>query len=690
MKQFAEFITRHPRTILIAVLLLAVLAGVGAIKTPINYDIFSYMPRNVEAIKGQLIMTEQFKTADTGFVMLNSSNTAQILKIKNDLASIKGVAGVTWISDLVDPSVPDVFIPKEMIALFKKGDHALMHISFSKEANSVETQNAIRDIKKYIGEGPSFTGMPVFLYALRDLVKEQEVKSVLTAVILSAIATAIATGSLSIPILFLIVMGFGITYNMGTNYFLGSISYITKAVAAVIQLGVTIDFSIFLMHRFREETASTTDRREAMVRAMERTASAIIPCALVTMAGFLALTFMRIKLGADMGIVMAKGVFFGLASTMVILPPLTLAAGRFSTIREPKGMIKPMTFLSGKMVKHPVALSLVFVSLFVPTVYIRQHSSLSYSIQDILPQNLKALKAVHEIQDSMGSIELINILFPSSTPRGVQKHVLADIGRQPGVIQTISLENLVDPAVPSSFIPEDVVSRFTKGGYTLAMVRVSVLPGSNEGNALVGNIRSIIRNHQISGSYVSGNAPISKDLTDLSATDLAKVDIIGIASILLIVTIVFASFSIPVVLVAAILLAIFINVSIPYLFGQSIPYITFSCITTIQLGTCVNYAIFLMTRYREERRRDKAGPAMVSSMVGTAPAILTSGVCLFCSTIGLVYISDINMIQSLSLMIGRGALLAVAVILFLLPGVILLSDRIILRTSYGWRKTVKE
>jgi predicted RND superfamily exporter protein len=222
------------------------------------------------------------------------------------------------------------------------------------------------------------------------------------------------------------------------------------------------------------------------------------------------------------------------------------------------------------------------------------------------------------------------------------------------------------------------------------MVRVSVLPGSNEGNALVGNIRSIIRNHQISGSYVSGNAPISKDLTDLSATDLAKVDIIGIASILLIVTIVFASFSIPVVLVAAILLAIFINVSIPYLFGQSIPYITFSCITTIQLGTCVNYAIFLMTRYREERRRDKAGPAMVSSMVGTAPAILTSGVCLFCSTIGLVYISDINMIQSLSLMIGRGALLAVAVILFLLPGVILLSDRIILRTSYGWRKTVKE
>jgi uncharacterized protein len=234
------------------------------------------------------------------------------------------------------------------------------------------------------------------------------------------------------------------------------------------------------------------------------------------------------------------------------------------------------------------------------------------------------------------------------------------------------------------------MSRFTKGGYTLAMVRVSVLPGSNEGNTLVGNIRSIIKNHHITGSYVSGNAPISKDLTDLSAKDLAKVDISGVIGILLIVTIVFASFSIPVVLVAAILLAIFINISIPYLFGHSIPYITFSCITTIQLGTCVNYAIFLMTRYREERIKHPARDAMILSLTGTAPAILTSGVCLFCATIGLVFISDVSMIQSLSLMIGRGAIIAVAVTLLLLPGVILIADKLICATSYGWKKAIKE
>jgi predicted RND superfamily exporter protein len=485
-------------------------------------------------------------------------------------------------------------------------------------------------------------------------------------------------------------MGFGILYNMGTNYFLGSISYLTKAVASVIQLGVTIDFSIFLMHRFREEIHHNGDKREAMVNALQRTANAIIPCALVTMAGFMALAFMHIKLGADMGIVMAKGVFFGLISTMIILPALTMIFERFSVMRETKGLVKPMIRLSEKLTKRPVALLLIFVLLFVPAFYIREHSDLSYSVQEILPQNLKALKAVHEIQDAMGSIEMINILFPSNTPRWAQKQALDKIARENGVVQTISLETLVDSTVPASFIPEQVTSRFTKGGYTLAMVRVKVLPGSSEGNALVGRIRSILTEEHISGTFVSGNAPIAKDLTDLSAPDLAKVDIAGVISIFLIVALVFLSISIPVVLVAGILLAIFINVSIPHLLGHSIPFITFSCITSIQLGTCVNYAIFLMTRYREERQKLKPRHAMVISMVGTAPAIITSGMCLFCSTIGLVFISDVSMVQSLSLMIGRGAILAVAVILFLLPGVILIADKIICATSLGWSKVIKE
>ncbi|HQP32301.1 MAG TPA: MMPL family transporter, partial [Deltaproteobacteria bacterium] len=417
MKTIAHFVTRFPRAILIGSLILSALAAFGALKTPINYDIFSYMPKDVESIQGQLIMAEQFKAADTAFVMLQSTNTADILKIKDDLAAIPGVEKVAWISDIVDPAVPDMFIPGELISLFKKGEHALLHISFANPGASDKTQAAIQKIKVYLDGGRAFTGMPVFLYELKDLVREQKIKAILTAVILSALVTAIATGSVTIPILFLIAMGMGILYNMGTNYFLGSISYITEAVAAVIQLGVTIDFSIFLMHRYREETHTTTDRRQAMVNALQRTAHAIIPCALVTMAGFLALASMRIKLGGDMGIVMAKGVFFGLLSTMLILPALTLIAERYITIRDVKRSSQRITHIAERLVKRPLALTLVFVLLFIPTVYIRQHSHLSYSIQDILPQNLKALQAVHEIEGAMGSIELVNILFPSQTPR---------------------------------------------------------------------------------------------------------------------------------------------------------------------------------------------------------------------------------------------------------------------------------
>jgi len=690
MQRFADLVTSHPRTILVASVLLAVIAGLGAVKTPINYDMFSYLPKDVDSIKGQFIMTEQFKSADTGYVLLKTTNTAEILKVKDDLAAIDGVAQVGWMSDIVDPSVPDVFIPQELIALFKKGEHALLHISFADIAASDRTQASVAAIKAYLTADQAFTGMPVFLYELNEMVKDQEVKSVLTAVILSALVTGIATGSVTVPILFLVAMGLGIIYNMGTNYFLGQISYLTKATAAVIQLGVTIDFSIFLMHRFREETHRTDDRRAAMAHAIQRTAGAIIPCAFVTMAGFLALTTMRVKLGADMGIVMAKGVFFGLLSTMIILPALTLIFERFSAIRDVKGLIRPMTHAAQRLVKYPLTLTMIFVILFIPTGYIRQHSNLSYDIQDIIPQNLKSMQAVKTIQDSMGSIEMTNILFPAETPRWVQKKALDEIAKQPGVIQILALETLVDPTIPASFIPEQVTSRFTKGGYTLAMARLDVLPGSDEGNALVGKIRDILAQENISGALVSGNAPISKDMTDLSAADLVKVDIAGVLSILIIVTIVFASFSIPVVLVAAILLAILINVSLPYLFGHSIPYITFSSITAIQLGTCVNYAIFLMTRYREERMKHTARHAMTLSLVGTAPAIITAGLCLFCATIGMVFISDVSMVQSLSLMIGRGALLAVVVTLILLPGVILTFDKIICATSYGWSKAKKE
>ena len=692
MKIFAEVITKYPRTILIVALLFAAIAAVGTIKTPINYDIFSYMPQEVESIKGQNIMAQEFKAADTAYVLIKTRQTSQILKIKDDLSAIPGIEKVAWLSDLVDPSVPDVFIPPEVLGLFKKGDYALLHLSFINPAKTTATQDAIGGIKSYLkgvdGEH-FFTGLPVFVYEDKLLVKEQLPKCMATAVILTLIVTWIATGSFVVPILFLVSMGLAILYNQGTNFFLGSISVLTNSFTPVVQLGVTIDFSIFLMHRFREECLHM-DKHAAMAKAIEKTAMAIIPCAMVTMAGFLALSFMQIRIGLNLGLVMAKGVFFGLLATIIILPAMTMTFERYIKVRDVHATQKRFAPVAKRLLARPILLFICFLILFIPAGYARYHTRLSYNLQDVIPQNLESMQAVPKISHAMGSMEMVNILFPRQTPRWLQKQAIDRVSEIPGVIQAIALESLADPTIPESFIPQQARERFTQGGYTQTIVRVNVRPGSKEGNALIQGMRDILKQQKIAGTYVSGVTATSKDMSDISVTDLVKVDLLGLIMVILIIAVMLTSVSIPVILVASIQLAIFLNLTITYVTGSLIPYITLACLSSVQLGSCVNYAIFLISRYREERQTLLPRAAMQKSLLGTAPAILTSGLCLFCSTIGLVFISDVSMFKVLALLIGRGALISVAVILILLPGVIMVCDKLIRATSFGWKKLIKE
>jgi uncharacterized protein len=692
MKKIAEIITTYPRLILIVALILAVFAVFGARHTPINYDVLSYLPQEAESIQGQNILAKDFKAADTGYILFRNGSSAEILKIKQDLSAIKGVEKVTWLSDLVDPSVPDVFIPPQIISLFKKGDNALLHINFANPAKTPEAQASVARIKTYLkgvsGE-PLFTGLPVFVYENKLLVQQQIPRCMAIATVLTLIVTGIATQSLMVPLLFLVSMGLAIIFNQGSNYFLGSISVMTNSFAPIVQLGVTIDFSIFLIHRFREETLHM-GTRAAMATAIEKTAVAIIPCALVTMAGFLALAMMRVRIGTDLGVVMAKGVFLGLVATIVILPALTLTFERFIKLKDVHGTKKRITPAVNWLLKRRGVALVLFLILFVPAGYCKYHAKLSYSLQDILPLDLPALRAVPKISQAMGPIEMVNILFPSNTPRWQQKQALDEIAKLPGTLQAISLGSLADPAIPESFIPQQARERFTRGDYTQAMVRVDVLPGSNEGNALIGKIRTAIKKQDISGTFVSGVVATSKDITDLSASDLVKVDMAGLVLVGIILMIMFTSISIPILLIAGIQLAIYLNLTIPYVNGHLIPYITLSCLSSIQLGSCVNYAIFLISRYREERQKFAPKEAMLASLLGTGSAIFTSGLCLFCSTIGMVFISDVNMFKVLSLLIGRGALISVGVILLLLPGIIVIFDKLIRSTSLGWKKSIKK
>jgi len=692
MKKIAALVITNPRIVLAIAAVLAILSAVGAIFTPVNYDILSYMPQNVESVKGQNIMGQEFKAANKAYLLIKTKQTSQILKIKNDLAAIQGVENVTWLSDLVDPSVPDVFIPPEVMGLYKKGDYALLHLSFIDPAKTTAAQDTVIRIKSYLKGVKSehfFTGMPVFVYEDKILVNEQVPKCMAIATILTLIVIWMATGSFVVSLLFLSSMGLAIIYNQGTNFFLGSISVSTYSFAPVVQLGVTIDFSIFLMHRFREECLRM-DKPAAMATAIEKTAMAIIPCAMATMAGFLALTFMQMRIGLDIGLVMAKGVFLGLLATVTILPALILTFERYIKMRDVQIAKERFTPAVKNLLKRPVLLLVCFLILFIPASYARYHTKLSYNLQDITPQDLKSMQAVPKISQAMGSMEIIDILFPRQTPRWIQKQAIDRINKLPGVIQAIALESLADPAIPESFIPQQARERFTHGEYTRAIVRVNVLSGSKEGNDLIQNIRNIIKQQNITGAYVSGVMATCKDMTDMSVTDLVRVDIMGLILVGFIITVMLTSVSIPFILMAGIQLAIFLNLTITYFNGNFIPYITLASLSSIQLGSCVNYAIFLIARYREERHISLPNEAMQKSLLGTAPAIFGSGLCLFCSTIGMVFISDIEMFKSLALLIGRGALISVAVVLILLPGVIIVCDKLILFTSLGWKKVIKE
>ena len=420
MKAFSRFISHHPKSVLLIGLVILVPALISAELTPINYDIFSYMPKHVEAVKGQLIMKDEYNSAGTGFILLETTDVPKILEVKDGIAAIEGVSDVNWISDVVDPSVPETFIPPEILGIYQKKGHALLHISFEHAAASDETIAAVYEIKDFLANVDStraLTGLPVLVQELRVLVNQEKVRAIIAAVVISAILVGVAMGSWAVPLIFLSAIGIGIVYNLGTNFIQGSISYVTEAVAAVIQLGVTFDFSIFLTHRFREETMRCENKEAAMEKAIHSTFSAIFPAALTTIAGFLALCLMEIGIGADMGIVMSKGVFLGMITSVTILPAMLLIFHEHINIRDIDDVAVRHQGVSQFLAKHAPTLSIVFLLIFIPAVYGRFHTELSYNINDMLPQGMPAIESIETIESVMGDIEMAYVVLPEDTPR---------------------------------------------------------------------------------------------------------------------------------------------------------------------------------------------------------------------------------------------------------------------------------
>jgi uncharacterized protein len=687
MRPLISFVTRHPRIILLIGILLAIPLVYMKQMTLLNYDIFTYMPDDVESVKGQKILHEYFQTSNTAYILLNTTNISFVLKIQKDISKINGVQRVSWINEVIDPSVPDSFIPQQLLSIYKKGSYSLLHLSFAEPSSSVRTLEAIKQIKVYLGKkATAFTGLPIFLYELRDLMESEKLITFMAAACFSSFVIGISLGSWAIPIIFMLSIGIGVIYNLGTNYFMGEVSYITSAIASAIQLGVIQDFSIFLIHRYHEEKKKFPDPQKAMEAAITNTLPAILPSALTCMAGFLALILMKMRLGLDMGFVMAKGVFMGLVVTMTLLPAMLLVADRFVKTRGEKTTSVVGTKISTFLVNHSGKITVLFILLFIPMIWGKTHVKISYDLDEMLPRNLESIKCLETIKNVLGSMEISYIVFPDTIPRFRQEQAVREIKNVKGISNVIALTSLADAAVPESFIPDKAKNLFSKGGYSMIMVKFSDEPGSTVSNQAVDSIRAAVKKAGIKPSWLAGTSPINKDLMDISKRDIPVVDMASLLSILVIIALFMRSVSIPFVLVAAIELAIYTNLSIPYAMGRSIPFLTITSISSIQLATTVDFSILLMTRYGQWRKILPKKEAMIKALSGGMGAITISGLSLAAATSGIALTSHVSAVSSLTLMIARGALISTAVIVFLLPSFILTCDKIITHTSIGFLK----
>ena len=677
-----RFIANHPVAILIIALLLTIPSYIGIVKTPINYDLMTYLPTNLDSVKGSSIMGN----AASGFLIAENRSIRQLLDIKERLAGIDGVKSVTWIGDVVDPTVPKEMLPDSIRDALWAGDSTIMLISFTEESSSPRTKQAVADVRSRMGEGCYLAGGAAIGEDTQILSDKETPLYILLAIVFSVIVLGLAMESYLVPLIFLVQIALAVLYNMGTNYFLGTISYFTQSLAAVLQLGVTMDFSIFLLHRYDEERKKFSDKREAMAEALRRTFVTISGGALTEVAGFLALCVMDIRLGADIGFVMAKGVVIGLIGTMTILPSILLILdGPIHKFRH-RPLLPTFKRASGFVSKHCVALSIVFVLLFVPAIYGKNHVKQYYNLSDVLPQNLPAIQATNKLRTDFRMMTTHTIVVHSDIPPAKMREAIARIEEVDGITWVLAPEKFIGGLIPNDILPDELLSIFKKGDRQVIMANSVYKAASEESNHQVEELIAIAKAADPE-AMVSGEAALNKDFVGIMTRDIQRVDLVSIAAVFIIIMVILTSFSLPIVLVGSIELAIFINMALPFFLGESVPYIASVFIGCIQLGVTIDYAVLLVTRFKEELWKGlDRHTAMRQALQGSARSILTSGLTLLAATEGVILISKMDLLKSICSMIGRGAIVSMFVIIFILPSLLVLSEGIISRTSLNWKK----
>lgn len=689
MKKFGKLIVKLRIPILILSVLLLIPAAIGYFNTKVNYDILYYLPGDIDTMKGQDILLDDFGKGAYAMVVVDGMNKKNVSELVKKVEKVDHVASVISYNGIVGDGVPAEILPDKFRSYFENDDSGatLFAIFFDDTTSSTETMDAIEELRDVTDKQCYIAGMSAVVTDTKSMSEKETPIYVLVAVLLVCVVLAIFMDSFLVPVLFMVSIGMAIVYNLGTNIFLGEVSYITKALAAVLQLGVTLDYSIFLWHSYKEEKEKNPgDHKEAMAVAIGNTLTSVVGSSITTVAGFIALCFMSFTLGLDLGIVMAKGVIFGVIGCVTILPSLILTFDKALEKTMHKEIMPNFDKPARWIVKHSWLFLIVFLGLLYPAIYGYNHTKVYYDLSDTLPDKLNCLQAnklLAENFDKTNSIYMI--LADTNLSKDDSIAMIDEIKKLDGISTAMSLDSVVGAELPTEMLPDSLVSELKGNEYQIMMISTNYAIASDEINDQIDKVDEIAKKYDAK-SMVIGEAPCTKDLITITDKDFKTVSIVSIAAIFVIIFFVLKSISLPVILVAAIEFAIFVNMGIPYFTGTSIPFISSVVIGTIQLGATVDYAILMTTRYKRERAAGESKKEAISIALGTSiPSIIVSALGFFAATFGVGMIASVDMISSLCILMARGAIISMLVVIFILPSLFVLFDKLIINTSIGFK-----
>ena len=683
--RFSRAVVKCRIPILILTVLLMIPSVLGMAATRVNYDMLTYLPSDMETVIGQDELLKDFDKGAFTFLIFEGMSDQDVAALKEKVEAIDHVDTVLWYDSLGDLSIPMELLPEKVYKEFNTDHSTMMAVFFDTGTSEDATMGAVKEIRTVCGEQCFVSGMTALVVDLKDLCEQEEPIYVGLAVLLACVAMFLLLDGWLIPIVFLLSIGAMILLNMGTNYFLGEISYITKALSAVLQLAVTMDYSIFLWHSYNEQREIYSDNKEAMAQAISKTLTSVLGSSITTIAGFIALCFMSFTLGRDLGIVMAKGVLLGVLGCVTVLPSMILVLDKPLQKTKHRSLIPDMgKFANGIVKLFPVFL-ILFVALIYPAYngYAKANNEVYYDMGQCLPEDINYVVSNKKLQNDFDIASTHMVLVDANTSSKSVREMMDEMEEVPGVKYVLGLESIVGARIPDEMIPAEVKETLESDNWKLLLINSEYAPASDEVNAQLTSLNDILKKYDSTGMLI-GEAPCMKDMIETTDHDFTVVTAVSMVAIFLIILLVEKSLSLPIILIAVIELGIFINLGLPHYLGQSMAFITPICISTIQLGATVDYAILMTTRYKAERIAGNDKRTAVHTALATSiPSIIVSGMGMFAATFGVAVYSDIEIVSSMCMLIARGAVVSMLLVIFVLPAMFMLLDKVICKTTVG-------